>query len=292
VPGLAVTYEIVTRNRAGHEHARPYTSEDPLEPGSIVLIGGRYWLVERVEESRVQAWPARYRLTLRHPDGREETGAFRRFRTDAPQIGHQFTTLEDGTPISWAVDEQRLATDESGEPFLESIAERDYAEAESLPDHQLEHALEQDDDESPAAGALARAEAAGLAIELVSLEAGQAPDWDEAHRFLDSLILEQIGEDLLELCGVHPGRDPRETWLDTVKQRLSEDLDSFQDDIEGDQDEIEEWDFRGGRVFAAVGSPDDEANPLSGYGWMCRLVDADALGAAGFQRVRKALLLP
>ncbi len=240
----------------------------------------------------MHAWPARYRLTLRHPDGREETGAFRRFRADAPRIGHQFTTLEDGSPVSWAVVAQRLAADEAGEPFLESIAERDYAETESLPDHQLEHALEQDDDDGLAAAALARAEAAGLAIELVSLEAGQAPDWDEAARFLDSLIVEEIGDDLLELCGVHPDRDPRETWLDTVKQRLREDLDSFRDDIEGDHDEIEEWDFRGGRVFAAVGTSDDESNPLSGYGWMCRLVDADILGAAGFQRVRKALLLP
>jgi hypothetical protein len=38
--------------------------------------------------------------------------------------------------------EQRLAYDAAGEPFLESIAERDYTEGESLPDHQLEHALD------------------------------------------------------------------------------------------------------------------------------------------------------
>ena len=57
-------------------------------------------------------------------------------------------------------------------------------------------------------------------------------------------------------------------------------------------EEIEEWDFRGGRIFAAVGSTEDESNPLSGYGWMCPLIDAGAIGAAGFQRVRKAVLLP
>jgi hypothetical protein len=291
-PGLAVPYEIVTRDRSGREHVRRYTSEDALAPGSVVALGGRYWLVERVEQARVQAVPARYRLTLRHPDGREETGAFRRFRADAPSLGHQLTTLEGGTAISWAVVEQRLARDGAGEPFLESIAERDYAEAESLRDHQLEHALAQEtDDTGAAAAALARAEAAGLAIELVALEAGQAPDWEEAARYLDALILEEIEDDLLELCGVNPSRDPRETWLETVKQRLRADLDSFRGDIEGDHDEIEEWDFRGGRIFAAVGSVDDESNPLSGYGWMCRLVDAGALVAAGFQRVRKALLL-
>jgi hypothetical protein len=289
---VAASYDIVTRSRTGREHAHPYTSEDTLAPGSIVPLGGRYWLVERVEEPRVFAAPARYRLTLRHPDGREEAGSFRRFRPDAPRVGHQLTTLEDGAPISWQVVDERLARDEEGNPFLESIAERDYAEAESLPNHQLEHALERDDEDSAAAAALARAEAAGVAIELVALEAGQAPDWVEAERFLDALILEEVDDDLLEMCGVDPGRDPQETWLEVVKGRLRDDLESFRDDIESDHDEIEEWDFRGGRIFAAVGSVDDESNPLSGYGWMCRLVDAEALGAAGFQRVRKAALLP
>ena len=290
VRGLAVTYEIVTRNRAGYEHTRPYTSEESLAPGSVVVLDGRYWLVEQVEQSRVETRPARYRLTLRHPDGHEEAGAFRRFRADAPGIGHQFTTVEDGAPVSWAVVEQETAHDDAGEPFLESTAERDYAETESLPDHQLEHAMEQDDEEA-AGDTLARAEAAGLAVELVSLEAGQAPDWDEAGSFLDSLILEEIGEYLLVQSGVDP-RDPQDTWLGTVKQRLRDDLDSFRGDIEGDHDEIEEWDFRSGRVFAAIGPVDDDANPLSGYGWMCRLVDANVLGAAGFQRVLKASLLP
>jgi hypothetical protein len=289
---VTASYEIVTRNRAGREHARRYTSEEALAPGSIVLLGGRQWLVERVEQQRLYATPARYRLTLRHPDGREEGGSFRRFRPDAPRIGHQLTTLEDGAPISWQVVDERLAHDEDGNPFLESIAERDYAEAESLPDHQLEHALDQDEEDGAAAAALALVQAAGLAIELVALEAGQAPDWDEAERSLDALILDEVDDDLLEMCGVDPGRDPQETWLDVVKARLRDDLQSFRADIEGDHDEIEEWDFRGGRIFAAVGRIDEESNPLSGYGWMCRLVDAEALGAAGFQRVRKAVLAP
>jgi hypothetical protein len=289
---LAVSYEIVTRDRAGREHARRYTGEDPLAPGSLVVLGGRYWVVERVERSRVEAQPARYRLILRHPDGREEAGALRRFRPDAPTVGHQLTTLEEGAPVSWSVVEQRLAHDETGEPFLESIAERDFGEAESLPDHQLEHALERGDDEDAAAAAFARAEAGGLAVELVALEAGQAPDWDEAMRLIDALILEEVHDDLLEMCGVDPRRDPEETWLDVVKERLRNDLDSFRRDLEDDHDEIEEWDFLGGRIFAALGSIDDESNPLSGFGWMCRLVDAEALGAAGFQRVRKAALLP
>jgi hypothetical protein len=56
-------------------------------------------------------------------------------------------------------------------------------------------------------------------------------------------------------------------------------------------EEIEEWDFRGGRSFAVIGRLDDDSNPRSGFGWMCRLVDAGVLQAAAFRRVRKPLLL-
>jgi hypothetical protein len=92
---LAFSYKIVTHDRAGQEHVRPFASADALAPGTVVLLGGRHSLVERVEQERVYAGPARYRLTLRHPVA-------------------------------------------GGDPFLESIAERDYAEAESLPDHELD----------------------------------------------------------------------------------------------------------------------------------------------------------
>lgn len=288
---MAFSYRLVTLGRTGREHARPYTSQDPLAPGSMVLLGGRYWLVERVDDGTVHARPARYRLTLRHPDGHEEAGAFRLFRADAPTMGHQLATNENREPVSWAVVEQRLARDDTGEPFLEVIAERDHGEVESLPDHQLEHAVEQDRDGAVAApAALAGATRASQAVELVALEPGQAPDWRQASRYLESLILEELEDDLIELCGVDTRNDPQEQWLDTVKRRLREDLDSFRTDSEGLHDEIEEWDFRGSRIFAAVGRFDDDSNPASGYGWMCRLVDAGVLQAAGFYRARKPLL--
>jgi hypothetical protein len=35
-------------------------------------------------------------------------------------------------------------------------------------------------------------------------------------------------------------------------------------------------DFRGGRIFMTVGSYEDEFDPGSGHGWMCRLVDRGA----------------
>jgi hypothetical protein len=72
-----------------------------------------------------------------------------------------------------------------------------------------------------------------------------------------------------------------------VKQRLREDLEALRNDIEGGHEEIEEWDFRGGRIFVSVGTYEEEFDPVSGHGWMCRLVDSGALGVAGFERVRK-----
>src|SRR5919109_220599 len=292
---MAVAYEIVHVNRAGRELVHQYTSGSSLSAGDVVHLEGRDWLVERVDGNRVHVKPARYRLRLRHPDGHEELGAFRRYRPDAPRVGHTLSTLEDGSPVSWQVADARLSHDEQGEPYLDLTAERDYSERDEspeLPEHELEHALARDDNREAAAATFALAEQEGLFVELVALEPGEVPDWDEAERYVDALILEEIEDDLLELCGVDPVRDPRETWLDTVMERLRADLERFRDDIEGDHDEIEEWDFRDGRIFAAVGSFEDEADPDKGHGWISRLVDASALAAAGFSRVSKAELQP
>jgi hypothetical protein len=291
---MPTAYELVHSTRSGSERVHPFTSEDPLEPGSVVHIEGRDWLVETVDGKRVTLKPARYRLRLRHPDGREELGAMRRYRTDAPRVGHTFSTVEDGAPASWQVDDQQLARDEQGEPYLELTAERDYSEREdspTLPEHELEHALARDGDGSDAAATLARADQAGQYVELMALEPGEAPDWAEAQEFLDSIEIEEIHDDLLVRSGVDPNRDPQESWLDIVKERLQADLEQFRADIETNHDQIEEWDFRDGPVYAAIGSYDDEANPESGHGWMTRLYDAGVLEAAGFTRVRKADLV-
>ena len=179
-------------------------------------------------------------------------------------------------------------------PYLDLVAERDFAEAsEEPPDHELEHALARSQEALPpeAAATFERAQTQGLAVELVALEPGEAPDWEEAERYLEALVIDEIEDDLLELCGVDPGSDPRETWLDTVKTRLREDLRRFRADIEGEHDEIEEWDFLDGRIFASVGTTDDEADPGKGHGWMCRLLDAGVLASGGLTRVRKAELL-
>jgi hypothetical protein len=290
---MALRYEAVALTRSGTERVHTYASETALGPGDVIRMSGRDWLVERIEADtdppRLIMKPARYRLRLRHPDGREELGAFRRWRSDAPGVGHSFSTIEDGQPVAWTVTDAHLARDEQDEPYLDVVAERDFGELEGLPNHELEHALDNRDADIPEAtrATLARAVEAGLAAELVALEVGEAPDWAEAERYVEALELEEIEDDLLELCGVRPDADPRETWLGTVKERLRSDLERFRADIEGDHDEIEEWDFRDGRIFASVGSVDDEANPDSGHGWMSRLVDSGVLTVAGFRRVRK-----
>jgi len=141
---VATSYELVHVNRSGHERVHAYTSEKPLVPGDVVHYEGRDWLVEELDGTRVSLKPARYRLRLRHPDGRQELGAFRRYRDDAPTVGHTFSTLDDGAPISWQVVDSRLAEDDQGEPYLDLTAERDYSEADeapTLPEHELEHAL-------------------------------------------------------------------------------------------------------------------------------------------------------
>jgi len=287
-------YDVVLENRAGIRRIVPFTSEDPLEPGAVIRLSGRYWIVEeaRLGNGNVLAKPARYRIRLQHPDSREEVGAFRRFRAEAPGIGHAFTTFVDGRPESWEVVDSRLAYDDQGEPYVEFVAERDFTEVDDLPDHELEHALARSLEQLPpkAAETFDRASGAGLAVELVALEPGEAPDWAEAERYIDALGLEEIEDDLLELCGVNPDRDPREHWAARVQERLRTDLASFRDDIEGDHDEIEEWDYLDGSIFASVGSTEDEADPDAGHGWLVRLVDAGVLGAAGFSRVRKAEL--
>jgi hypothetical protein len=107
-------YAITAVRRAGKERVHEYAAEDPLGPGDVVWLEGRYWLIAAIEPTEsepARAWAktACYRLRLRHPDGREEIGVFRRFRPEAPRLGHAFTTLEQGRPMSWEVVDSRLA---------------------------------------------------------------------------------------------------------------------------------------------------------------------------------------
>jgi hypothetical protein len=290
-------YDVAVRHRGGREHVRRYVSEEALVFGDVVRLEGRYWLIENADpegderSGRATATAARYRLALRHPDGHEEVGAFRRFRPDTPRLGHSFSTFEDGRTVTWEVVDQRPARDEQGEPYLELIAEPDIAEVDDVPNHELEHALaRRQEEELPegAAGTFERAERSGLCVELVALEPGEEPEWEAGKQYIDALILEEIEDDLFALCGVDLDHDPRETWLETVTRRLRSDLERFHADIEGNHDEIEQWTFRGGSIFVSVGRVEDESEPDRGHGWMSRLVDSGVLAAAGFERVRKA----
>ncbi len=289
-------YDVVVEDRSGRRRVHRYASDEPILPGQVLRLEGRYWLVVGVRTDAAPATvvvkPARYAVRLRHPDGREELGAFRRYRPHAPRLGHVLATIEDGQPVSWQVVEERLAHDADGEPYLDLVAERDYGEVEEPASHELEHALARRDAQAPgtAAAVLSRAERVGLAVELVALEPGQSPDWAQARRYLEGLVLDEIADGLLELCGVDPDRDPRETWLATVKERLLTDLERLRADVEERRGGVEEWELLDGRVLAAVGSVEEEASPDSAYGRLCRLVDASALAAAGFHRAYKPAL--
>jgi hypothetical protein len=287
---VAFHYELLAGGRNGAERSRLYASDVELRVGDVLRLSGRDWLVDLADDGRLHIVPARYRLRLHHQNGGEEAGVLRRWRPDAPRAGHVFTTYEAGRPVGWQVVSELLAHDDEGSAYLALVAERDYSEAAEEPEvHELEHTRE--DGSAPEAEELfRRAEAAGLAVELVALDAGDEADWDEATAFIDALTLEEVAEYLLQICGVDLDHDPRETWLDTVRERLRDDLRSFRADVDGDHLEIEEWEFADGRIFASTGSTDDEADPIRGHGWMCRLLDSEALGAAGFKRMRRSQL--
>lgn len=128
-------------------------------------------------------------------------------------------------------------------------------------------------------------------IEMVALDDEATPDWTGAARYIDALITEEIGQDLIQECSVDPDEADRPDVLEAVKSRLRKDLERFRDDVETDRDEIEVWEYAGSRIFVTLGHWSDEDKPDSAHGWMCRLADSGALGAAGFHRLRKADLL-
>ena len=240
----------------------------------------------------MQLEPARYRLVLRHPDGRTEAGAFRRYRSDAPRIGHSFSDDRRRRSRQLAGRGRPAAARRAGQavPRADRRARLQRGRgAPDLPEHELEHALARDDDRDDAVAALARAEEAGQLVELVALEPGEAPDWDEAGRYIDALILEEIEDDLFELCGVDTRNDSQDTWLETVKARLHEDLRASARTSRATTTRS-----RSGISVTAACSPRSAlrrpGDPDVGHGWLSRLVDSSASAAAGFTRVRKASL--
>ena len=90
----ALHYELITSAGPGVERAREFAADGRLRAGDLVLLAGRHWIVDECEppdgEGRLRATakPARYRLSLRHPDGRVEGGSFRRLRAGGPRLGH------------------------------------------------------------------------------------------------------------------------------------------------------------------------------------------------------------
>jgi hypothetical protein len=128
-------------------------------------------------------------------------------------------------------------------------------------------------------------------LELIALVEGRAPDWQEAGVYVDSLVLAEVGDDLLLECGVDAEGRPREAWLAAVKERLRSDLEALRRELDDTHGDIELWELGGTRIYVAAGGSGCELDPASACGWLCRLGDSGALAAAGFERLRRADLL-
>ena len=204
-------YEVAVVHRTGKEHVHPYTTEEPLEPGDVIRLEGRHWLVERMRATARGRSPRATGFGCGIRTGVRTSGRSGASGRALPRLGHAFATEPDGRPVSWEIVDEQLAFDAGGEPYLDLVAERDFEEAEAaLPDRELEHTLaRRSDDELPEGrgATLARAAEEGLSVELVALEPGEEPDWEAAERFIDALMLEEIEDDLIEQAGVDTGRD-------------------------------------------------------------------------------------
>ena len=42
-------YSVVTRRRTGKERVHEFASEDQLQPGDVLRLEGRYWLIAGIE---------------------------------------------------------------------------------------------------------------------------------------------------------------------------------------------------------------------------------------------------
>ena len=170
--------------------------------------------------------------------------------------------------MSWQVVDERLA-DDHGEPYLDLIAERDYSE---LRTRRAARAR---------AGARARAQEARRGAARAPPRRGGGPGRRAGRarggrgarlgRGRGATSTRWSSRRSRTTCSssaasTRPRR--RETWLDTVKARLRATWSDSGTTSRADHDQIEEWEFRDGRIFAAVGSIEDEADPDRGHGWM------------------------
>lgn len=129
-------------------------------------------------------------------------------------------------------------------------------------------------------------------MEMVTLDLGRSPDWQSAEGYIDSLIIEEVSDELLRMCRIDTEAEAPGQWIDLVRQRLRSDLARFREDVETDRDEIEVWELEDAHLFVSIGTPADESDPDKSHGWLCRLRDSGALAAAGFKQARKAELYP
>ena len=47
---MSLKYEVVTQSPSGKARVHQYASEEPLTPGEVLQLRGRFWLVESTDE--------------------------------------------------------------------------------------------------------------------------------------------------------------------------------------------------------------------------------------------------
>ena len=137
------------------------------------------------------------------------------------------------------------------------------------------------DELPPSAGRVStRAEQTGLAIELVALDARRVAGRDEAVRYIEALGSRRSRTTCSSFAGCVPARTQRHLARhrqDPAVARISRSSASRRQARRTIRSRS--GSFRDGRIFASIGSQDDESAPDRGHGWMCRLVDAGVLTA-------------
>ena len=63
--GMSSRYELVTSSPAGKERVQQYASEEPLTPGAVFQLRGRFWLVKSFDEAGRERPVARRRKAVR-----------------------------------------------------------------------------------------------------------------------------------------------------------------------------------------------------------------------------------
>ena len=256
-----------TSRRSGKERVHPYTSEEPLAPGDVVRYEGRDWLVERLDGTRVAAEAGALPAAATAP--RRARGARRVPALPARRSpGRAHLQHARGRAAGELAGRRRAARrrDEHGEPVprpdRRARLQRARGRAAACPSTSSStrsRARTTPRGGGRGAGARrgggpvrrARRARAGRGARLgrgrgVHRRARARGDRGRPARALRRRTPTAIR--------ARRGSTPSRSGCAPISSGSGH-------DVEGDHDEIEEWEFRDGRIFAAVGSFEERGGP-------------------------------